>query len=385
MRYLLLIPLVAASLPAQETLTRDGAFWVHTVAGESAVAPGTRLQVFSRGKIILRGGTGSHVSFRLTQRVKARTEEDARQLFGTVTAAARSLPGMTRLVISPHSAANVTNELEVTAPQRIAVAYLMTQVGGIEAYDFDGAVEAQTPAGEIRADRIRGFLTGRTGGGEIRLGKIGGAVHCVSGGGSIYLDSAGGETNCETAGGEIVVKQAGGPVELSTQGGNISVVHAAGSVEAHSAAGMIDVRQAGGAVIADTRGGSIQVGSARGVRAEAVQGAVRVRGASGPVRVSTAAGNILAQLMAGVPLEDSSLVAGSGDITVLIPSGLALSVMATNDTGGTPRIISDFPDVQVRSFGFPRPPVTAQGRINGGGPVLNINAGSGVIYLRRKQ
>jgi len=60
---------------------------------------------------------------------------------------------------------------------------------------------------------------------------------------------------------------------------------------------------------------------------------VRVKTSSGPLQVQTALGSILAELFAGARLEDSSLVAGAGDITVLIPSNVALSVLARNDSG----------------------------------------------------
>src|SRR5262249_39845392 len=105
---------------------------------------------------------------------------------------------------------------------------------------------------------------------------------------------------------------------------------------------------------------------------------------SGPLRVSTAAGSILAELFPGMPMEDSSLVAGSGDITVLIPSKLAVSVMAASQTGGARRIVSDFSEVRVRSAGMFQAPMLAEGSINGGGPMLNLSAASGVIYLRKK-
>jgi predicted membrane protein len=42
----------------------------------------------------------------------------------------------------------------------------------------------------------------------------------------------------------------------------------------------------------------------------------------------------------------------AGDITVLIPSNLAVSVMATNQSGGMRRIISDFSEVRVKNAGL---------------------------------
>ncbi|PYT19433.1 MAG: hypothetical protein DMG59_00535 [Acidobacteria bacterium] len=120
------------------------------------------------------------------------------------------------------------------------------------------------------------------------------------------------------------------------------------------------------------------------MKCESAAGTIRVKTSSGPMRISTAMGSILAELLAGTHLEDSSLVAGAGDITVLIPSNLALSVMARNDSGGNPHgILSDFSEVRAKSFGFSRAPLVAEGSINGGGPVLRINTAAGIIYLKK--
>jgi hypothetical protein len=95
--------------------------------------------------------------------------------------------------------------------------------------------------------------------------------------------------------------------------------------------------------------------------------------------VSTAMGNIMAELMAGARLEDSSLVAGSGDITVWIPSNFPVSLVWP----GTSRVRSDFPELQTNSTALFRPPVLVQGALNGGGPVIRLNTAGGTIYVRR--
>src|SRR5262249_10646300 len=160
-----------------------------------------------------------------------------------------------------------------------------------------------------------------------------------SGGGSIVIDRAGGTIDCATAGGEILVREARGAVTLNDEGGNIGIDRAFGPVQAHSA-----------------------------------QGVIRVNGA-GPMTLMTGAGSIPAELMGGGRLQDSSLVAGYGDIKVGIPSNLAVSVMARSDNA-LPRISSDYPEIRQPSF-F-RQAVVPLGALNGGGPVLLLNAGSGV-------
>jgi hypothetical protein len=364
---------------AQDAPVREGNYWVRTSTGSISGPLPPRMQVVARAHIVVRGGAGDQVVYRITQRVRAANSATARVLMGAsdVNRVAADL-----MRLSLHSAPNVLADVEITVPRQVSAALLESPFGDLEAYDFGGNVQAITQGGSIRIDRVRGDVIGRSAGGEIRLGKIGGTVLCSTGGGSVVLDSSGGETNCASAGGDIFVRDAGGPLVLSTEG-NIHVDRAAGSVEAHSSQGLIEVGQAGGAVIADTQGGSIQVRSARGVKAESMRGMVRVRSAAGPMNVAAAAGNILAELLAGSHIEDSSFIAAAGDITILIPSNLAVSVMATNDGGGNARIISEFAEVRERPSQLFRPLVLAQGSINGGGPVLRLNVSNGVIYLRR--
>lgn len=358
--------------------TQDGPYWVRTLTLQAPAH--THLIVSARAKIVLRGGTDPHVIGKLMQRVRARDEAEARRLMPDAMGETTVSGDVTRLMVTPLGP-GVTSELQVFVPSRTAMARLESQGGDIEAYDFDGSVDAGTMFGKIKCDRIAGNFSARTGGGEIHLGKIGGAVRCSSGGGAVYVESAG-ETNCATAGGDMLVEDVRGPLQLSTEG-NIRVGKAASSVEAHSAAGIIEVGSAGGAVNADTRGGSIQIGSARGVRAESALGGVRIKVGSGPMSVSTAVGSILAEILGGARMQDSTLAAGQGDITVIIPSNVALTVVARNDSSGPARIVSDFPEIRVQN-GLFQSPLSAQGVLNGGGPVLFINAASGIIYLKKR-
>ena len=101
--------------------------------------------------------------------------------------------------------------------------------------------------------------------------------------------------------------------------------------------GEIVVGRAGGVVTATTGAGAIRIGPAAGVRATSASGpGPYLTAAAGAISVSTALGSILAALASGARFQNSSLVAASGDITVMIPSSIALSIMATNERGGVP-------------------------------------------------
>jgi hypothetical protein len=361
-----LLMATAVVATAQEPVVREGAYWVGDV-GKSFSIETPSLQVNARGNVVVRRVTGDEVTYRVRQSVKAANEEQARNLLGAGETTLSLRRGRAVFDILANSARIVKTDIEIGVPPQVSMVIIQTGQGDINVADFDGALQL------------------RTGGGRIQLGKIGGPVQCFSGAGEVIIERAGGAINCTTAGGNMLVRDAGGAVQLSNQmGGNIRVDKAAGDVRAHSAQGMIEIGQAGGAVFADTQGGFIQVGSARGVQAESMAGTVRVKNDAGPMNVAAMAGNILAELLNGARMQDSSLVAGTGDITVLIPSNLAVSVMARNSTGGTPRIVSDFPEIRVTPSRFFQAPMVGQGALNGGGPVLNLNVSSGVIYLRRK-
>jgi hypothetical protein len=371
---------VAAQGVKQPDIKRgpDGS-WVRTQSGGGEAAPMLHLQISSQVRVVLRGSSGNSIVFKLTQRVRgARTELDAaRRLNGSASIATSS--GVA-LITAQGLLSSATLELDV--PQQVRTAKLEILRGGdIEISGFRGNINASTPGGNIQADNVGGEIEAATGGGHIRLGRVGGHIQCSTGGGTITVADGGADVNCTTVGGEIWVTHARGPVRLWSGGGNITVEQAGQSVEAHSMRGAIEVWQAGGAVTADTLGGEIRVGSAAGVHAESALGPVHLTGATGSLNVSTAVGNILAELLAGGRLRDSSLSATSGDITVMIPSNVGVSVMATNEMGGVPRIHSDFSQVLTRVLGFARPPL-AEGAIHGGGPVLLLS-GSGIIYLKK--
>jgi DUF4097 and DUF4098 domain-containing protein YvlB len=127
--------------------------------------------------------------------------------------------------------------------------------------------------------------------------------------------------------------------------------------------------------------GPVNVGSAAGVRCDSASGGVRLANISGPIRVATPMGSVMATLL-GSHLADSYIATGNGDITVLIPSNVGVTIQADNTMADTlRRIISDFSAVQPRRQGTH---VVAAGTVNGGGPVLQLAATGGTIFIRKQ-
>lgn len=368
MRYWCLILLLSATAWAQSPMVvQKGQAWERSAASEPVrVASQTkRVELFTRGNVTVRGSDDNFVRVKVRQRVRATTADAAARIWGPLQSPRISAPNPFALRVELYlPTMRSESEIEISLPRHIPAVVVSNQYGSLQIYDFDGGVRAETGGGHVTMDRIRGNVFAHTGLGDVNLGEIGGAVICSSGGGTVTLASAAGEANCATGGGDITVKSVGGPLLVSTEGGNIRVEKAGDTVRAKSMAGIVTVDQARGAVFADSGGGS-----------------VHVRAGSGPLSVSTMLGDILAELIATGRFADSSLMSGSGDITVTIPANLGLAIRARNDMGQTPRIVSDFPEVQTKSVNF-RSPLVAQGTINGGGPILDLNA-NGTIYLRR--
>lgn len=389
MRWLWIAPFACAAVLAQmhSAITRESGELVQTTEGSLPLALASHFRFTTAGTVIVRGGEGPLVSYKIRQRVKAASDTAGRGQLGNVLIRTSTRANWSAMTVLAGDPARIATEMYLTVPRNLQELVLSSVAGNVEAYDMDGAVSAETGGGRIQMDRIGGGVIAKTGGSDIRIGRVNAGLRCFSGGGSIEVDYAGGETWCETAGGEIVIGESAGMVHATTAGGNIRVRRAAASVVAKSDGGLIEIGQSGGLVTAQTRGGSIEVGGSKGVECESAAGAIRLRGLVGPLRAETAMGSILAELLPQARLAESTLNSGVGDITVLIPSNLAVSVRALSESRNRPaRIVSDFPEIRVTAAPTARGgAMTAEGALNGGGPLLRITASSGMVYLRRQR
>ncbi len=373
----------AAWAQSHGAIEQQGGFWVQTVTGSFGIAPGAAVEVDTAGGVVLRGGPQKEVSYSLRKRVKAPSESEARRMLASVSLKAWTAGGAGRIQVQCPAQRPPQVELELAVPAAVSRAAVRTRWGNIDAAGIDGRVELVTAAGAVKADRIGRGLAARSGGGNIEIGAVDGPVQAFSGGGTVRIGKARGETRIETGGGDVWVGETGGALFAATAGGNISAGTVGGGVTAQTAGGSIDIGRAGGPVVAQTSGGAIVVGSAQDVRCESTAGTIRLRGVSGALRANTALGSIVAEL-AAARLADSILSTASGDVTVWIPSNVAVTVRAQNESGGRlAKIVSEFPEIHIRPAAIHM--AVAEGAINGGGPVLTVSTSNGAIYLRRQK
>ena len=369
---------LVAALPmavfAQPVLVREGGRWVETLTG--SVPAGVRLRASCQGPVHLEAGAAGDGNYTVRLSVAARTEAEARRILerSIVRVSSGELA-----VISPGMGRPV--EVQLQTP-RLSAAGISTSEGTVEANGVDGMLTAESGGGDVKCDRIGGDARLSTSGGDIQVGEVHGQLHGATGGGRIIVKNVRGDAVLQTAGGDIEITSAGASVRADTAGGAVRVQSAGGAVTATTGGGPIVIGRAGGIVITRNMAGPVQVGGAPGVRSESGTGGIQLTNIAGSLRVSTAVGSIMASLLASSPFSDSFLATGNGDITVLIPSNLGVTIRAENDQAdSTRRIVCDFPGVPVRMRGMQ---VVAEGAVNGGGPLLRITGTGGTIFIRRQ-
>jgi DUF4097 and DUF4098 domain-containing protein YvlB len=359
---------------------REGDFWVETTTGSLTVGDGEQLKITLIGDVIVRGVGGHQVEYKLTRRVRTNSLAEAKEALEDSEVTLVRHAHYSRLAVDGETGP-VT--LEVTVPKSLSGLIVGTDSGTLDVGDFDGSVLAQTGAGDARLSHIKGSVDVSTAGGTVRLGDVGSSAKVNTAAGDITAESIGGEARLETGGGDITVQKAGANIRAVTGGGKVRLGQVAGSVIAsNGGGGAIDIGRAGGTVNAhNSGGGPIFIGSAGGIQCESASGAIKV-GSSGLMHVVTASGSVVVQFQGDKLLNNSYVSTGWGDITVFLPSNIKVTVQAQNSGSNSSKgIVSDFPDLRVAVSGGT---VNARGELNGGGPLLRIQATSGTIWIKKK-
>src|SRR5437016_12708038 len=99
------------SLLAAGTLTAQD--WVRTTEGAVPMGATARLQVRTRGSVVVRGSAGDQVTYKLVERAKSR-----RPLRDVITST-RVMGDLTRLVVAPAPASRAIAQLEVNIPRQV--------------------------------------------------------------------------------------------------------------------------------------------------------------------------------------------------------------------------------------------------------------------------
>jgi DUF4097 and DUF4098 domain-containing protein YvlB len=387
-RGLCVLALLAPLAVAQETrVSREGGAWGQEITGNLAAVKNLRVKV-DMGSVVVHGAQQPGINYVVHTRSYSSSEQDARRQFESFKVSAY-VRGDTAWIVGdwqgrrPHK---FSGEFAINVPREISLVKIETEGGNIDTTGVAGRVEAQSGGGSMHLDDIGGGAHAETGGGSIDVGTIKGEIGLHTGGGSIEVHHANGKIIAETGGGSVEIMSASEGASIETGGGSIEVHQCSGKVKAETGGGSVELGDIGGAAEIETGGGSIHLTSAKGhVEAHTGGGGIELYGVPS-ARVETGAGGIVVKLVkTGAPPTDSTLETSAGDITVYIAADVAMSVRASVDMGNGHHITSEFPDIHIATEGGPWSPRTlsAEGKLNGGGPVLKVRTTTGDICFRR--
>jgi DUF4097 and DUF4098 domain-containing protein YvlB len=381
---LLTLPLASAQ---QTRVYGDGGNWTQEITGSLAMVKNLKVKV-DIGSVRVEGGSQQGINYVIRNHSYSGSEDRARREFENYKISAY-VHGDTAWIVGdwqggrPHK---FSGDFVVNVPREMDEVKVETEGGNVSASGIAGRVDAQSGGGTIRVDDIGGAINAETGGGTIDVGNVASDVSLHTGGGSIKVNSAKGKIEAESGGGSVSIVSGMQGAVLETGGGSIQVERCAGRVKASTGGGSIDLGDIGGPVEMETGGGSIRLSSAKGpVRAETGGGSIELNGVPS-ARAETAAGGITAKFVAANgEHHDSELETAAGDITVYLAPNVNISVRASIEVANGHSIRSDFPDIRVTTEGGDYGPktVTAEGSLNGGGPVLKVRTTTGDISFRR--
>jgi hypothetical protein len=170
---------------------------------------------------------------------------------------------------------------------------------------------------------------------------------------------------------EIIVP-AESNVRSHTGSGSQRIDSVTGRVEAQTGSGSVRLGRITGAVVATTGSGSIEVlGAGGGLSARTGSGSIEAVGVTGALRAHTGSGRVAVQ---GTPTNDWTIQTGSGSIDVRLPADAAFDLNARSGSGS----INTSHPIEMRGTLSRR---QLQGRVRGGGPRVDVSAGSGSIRL----
>jgi hypothetical protein len=385
----LLVALMATLCAAQQSsIQKEGNNWMSVASGSLSGVHNLHIKV-ETGAVKVQGGSTTGISYVIRNKSYESSEDRARRQFESYKISAYTR-GDTAWIVgewengSPHK---FSSEVTVNVPRDMEGVKIETDGGAIVTTGISGRLEAESGGGAIHLDDIGGAISAETGGGHIDVGNVGGDLNVRTGGGTINIGSVKGKVMAESGGGNLALMSASDEVSLETGAGSIHVDKCTGKVKASTGGGSIDLGEIGGEASMETGGGSLKIGSATGlVTAETGGGGIELWGVPS-AHVETGAGPITAKFIASNEKKDSVLETSVGDITIYMMPNVNMTVRASIEAANGHTISSDFPEIKVTSEGGQWGPklVSAEGSLNGGGPVLKVRTTMGNIYIRRAQ
>lgn len=224
------------------------------------------------------------------------------------------------------------------------------------------------------------FVPGKTGtdlatsGGSIHLSKLSGKQDFSTSGGSLHVESVSGTIKGRTSGGSIHVEDSKQDIDLRTSGGSIEAKNCEGKISLHTSGGSLSLKDLKGDIKAGTSGGSVEGKRIGGeLSAHTSGGSIRFDDLTCSLETSTSGGSItvsMKELGEYVRISNSS---GNVDLDLPKGKGVDLDLEAN-------RVKTD----RLENFSGTMKEDGVNGKINGGGVLVKVKAGSGQIHLGLK-
>lgn len=402
--------LLGAALSFSQEVRREGRYYVAEITRSFTVQPGGQLRISRiRGDVDVRSWQKKEVFIRQSLRLDVYTEGEAKRALEETQSGFNQVGDIIEVVgeggrewIQSHFYINTPADFRIdvsTSGGDVSVRELNGEMslgtagGDIELVTVGGPLRASTSGGDITVRMASGDAELRTAGGDLILENILGMLRASTSGGNITLLGARKDVEVRTSGGDIDIREVSGRVEASTSGGDIVVEQCSGEAVVRTSGGDIIVRNSGGDTHASTSGGDIEVYNINGsVEARTSGGDLELRDIHGALDGATSGGDITA----AVTLTDFSkahaitLRSSGGSIELSIPEKMPATVRAEitieqRGWGSFERyeILSDFPLTMSRDKTAGREIVRAEGKLNGGGDLIDLRTSNGNIQIRK--
>lgn len=215
---------------------------------------------------------------------------------------------------------------------------LITSGGNIRLADLNGTQDFTTSGGNLELDNLGGKIMGRTSGGNIHLSNLKDDIDLTTSGGNIHAENSTGKIRLSTSGGSVHLKHLKGDIKATTSGGNIDGESISETLDTHTSGGNVTLRDLSCSLETSTSGGNISVA--------------------------------IKELGQYVTITNSS-----GNIDLEMPSGKGLDLRLRGDKIKTTTLNNFSGSVEEGKI---------DGKLNGGGTQVKVNAGGGKINLTLK-
>ena len=379
----LLAAVAAVPLCAQQArVYREGNAWIEETAG--TLPAGREIRVNTDMGSVQIQGNSPNVTYVIRKRSFAPTEEAARRQFEQlrILVAKTSIEG--RLLGKNLNRFNA--EFVVQVPRELQLVQVETRSGALSLNSVTATILGTTGGGSIKLDDIGGPVKLSSAGGAVEGGNLGADFTLTSGGGDVHINNIGGQARVTIGGGKVYIGTVKGST-ITTGAGGIEVRKCDGDLRVTTDGGNLFFGDVSGSVRADTGGGSVRLASANGrVQVSTGGGSVELYNLGQGAQVETGAGPITVAFVKGHgSFADSSLHTAAGDVSVCLPSNMPVTVHASSDMTSGKGIFSEFPGLRITTTGGDYGPkaMSAEGMLNGGGPMLKVRTTIGQINFKR--